>query len=177
MGRIADWLTVESRGERARVLAWLIVATGGAILCRVSVGRIDTGPVLPVVALGWYDLWILAAGVTGGLGGFYLVRESLGQTGPAGWTRAIFAALVLGFSGSVIAGTLVLPIYGTMFGPLVLAVTLIDLPVLAVAWTGSLVGVHLLMQRWREERESIFVPLPVARVKGSRGGGAGRLRG
>jgi len=172
MGRIADWLTAESRGERARVLAGLVVAAGSAILCRIAVGRLENGPILPVVAPGWYDLWILAAGVVGGLGGFYLVRESLGQPGPAGWPRAFFAALALGFSGSVIAGTLVLPIYGTMFGPLVLAVTLIDLPLLAVAWGGSLYGVHVLMRRWRAERDSIFVPLPVVRR-----GGARRLRG
>lgn len=166
---IAGRLWAETQGERARALAYVIVVFGGAVLSFVSVGRLSRGPELPFVAPDWYGLWIVASGGIGALGGLYLVRERLGQPGAGGWRRAIIAVLLLSFAGSIIAGTLALPIYGTMFGPLSLVVTLIDLPLLAAAWVGCVLLAHGLMRRWREERESIFAPLPVVRRRASRG--------
>jgi hypothetical protein len=162
---IAGWLGAETRGERARALACLIVALGGAVLSAIVVGRLVEGPALPLVAPDWYGLWIVAAGGIGALGGLFLVRDRLGQPGAGGWRRAISAALVLSFAGSVIAGTLALPIYGTMFGPLSLVVALIDLPLLGPAWVCCILAAHGLMRRWRRERDSIFVPIAVRRPK------------
>lgn len=140
-----------------------MVTLGGAMLSAVTVGRLSAGPAdLPFVAPDWYGLWIVAAGAIGALVGLFLVQERLGHAGPAGWRRAAAGAVLLSFAGSVIAGTLALPIYGTMFGPMSLVVTLIDLPLLGLAWAGCLMGAQGLLRRWRAERESIFAPLPVA---------------
>lgn len=170
MVSVGDWLRVETPGERARARAYATVTLGGAVLSAVCVGRLSGAADIPYLAPDWYGLWIVAAGAIGALSGLFLVRERLGQAGPGGWRRAAVAAVLLSFAGSVIAGTLALPIYGTMFGPLSLVVTLIDLPVLGLAWIGCILGAHGLMRRWRAERESIFVPIPVGRREASRRG-------
>ena len=66
------------------------------------------------------------------------------------------SAILISFAGSLIAGTLALPLYGTMFGPFALAVIFVSSPLLAGLWAFNLFGVHVLMCQWRIERDSIF---------------------
>jgi len=49
-----------------------------------------------------------------------------------------------------------LPLYGTMFGPFTLFVSLFSAPLLALLWVNVLVGAHFLLAIWRTERDTIF---------------------
>ena len=159
MSSFTDWLRMETRGERGRVLAYALVALFGAVMSFVVVTGLG-GAGRPLFApLSRYEVWVIVAGAAGGLGGLYLTDELMGVPGRAGWQRAVIGVLMLSFSGSVIAGTLALPLYGTMFGPFSLVVTLFGSPALAVLWFGCLFSAHRLMVRWKAERESIFRPL------------------
>lgn len=143
-----------SRGERLRLLALLLGAAVGAVLCVASVHALDGVESLPASPLR--DLWRLVAGFTGTAALLWLNRGRFGWPGWRGWLIWAGGALMVTLFAPVAVGTLVLPFYGTMFGPLALTVTLLRRPVLAVLWFGTLAGAHLLCQRHREERASIF---------------------
>ncbi|MCW1951376.1 MAG: hypothetical protein KIH44_008410, partial [Octadecabacter sp.] len=55
-------------------------------------------------------------------------------------------------------GTLGLPLYGTMFGPFIVVVTLLGAPILAMLWAFTLLGIHILLASYQRERDSIFTP-------------------
>ncbi len=150
-----------TRGERLRILALVLAALVGAVLCLASVGALDpgrAGPAGPGPAL-----WRLMAGA---LGTFVALRFNLGRFGwprLRGWARMAGGVLLVTLFAPVVAGTLVLPLYGTMFGPLALVLTLIRRPALALLWFGVLVAAHLLLQDYRRERDTIFFA-PAARA-------------
>ncbi|WP_377513006.1 hypothetical protein [Octadecabacter sp. R77987] len=157
---------IPTQGERARALAYIAVALFGAGFAFVTVTRMNGERVLGT-GLTWYDLWIVISGGIGAAAALFLARDKIGQPGLRGVYRAAFGTVWISFVGALIAGTLALPLYGTMFGPFTLGVTLTSAPMLAMLWFANLLSVHVLMLRWHIERESIFAkpvpPMPVRR--------------
>ncbi|TNY30865.1 hypothetical protein [Pelagovum pacificum] len=147
-------------GERARALAYLLVAVVGAWMSFVIVTNLDNPDRPFFQPLTGYETWQIAAGAIGAIVGLALSGELLGQSGRYGWKRAIWGGVFVSFVGALVAGTLVLPLFGTMFGPFSLFVALVGRPLLAVVWIAHLAGAHWLLRRWRQERDSIFNPLP-----------------
>lgn len=143
-----------SRGQRLRIVALALPTLAGALLCLLSVGALDPGPSdAGATQMAW---WFVA----GGVGVWLVLRFNLGRFGwprPRGWARMAGGVLFVTFFAPVLAGTLVLPLYGTMFGPLALWIMFLRQPVLAIAWFGVLVAAHLLMQHYRRERATIFL--------------------
>ncbi len=146
-----------SRGERLRLIAGAVLGLAGGILCLLSVRHIAGtqagGP-------GLRDLWPVVAGFAGTVAVFRLHAGWFGHPGLAGLSRAAAGAVLVTVFAPVAAGTLVLPLYGTMFGPLALAVTVSAVPSIALGWIGALVAVHRLLAVHRAERESIFARAP-----------------
>lgn len=132
-----------------------LVAFIGAVVASVAVIRLNHGAFF-VQSLSTYEWWIVVAGAMGSALAFYLVRERFGHGGIQGVMRAIGGAIWVSFIGSIIAGTLALPIYGTMFGPFTLGVTFTSSPLLGAFWFGTLMSAHGLMRVLRAERDSIF---------------------
>lgn len=142
-------------GERKLVLAYLAVAIFGAFLALCAVMQLGQGALL-LRALTNYEIWTCMAGALGGSLGLYVVQDHLGLAGWRGWMRALGGMVMLCFTGSLITGTMALPLYGTMFGPFTLTMILAGSPLVAVMWVMTLCGVHLLLTIWRAERDSIF---------------------
>ncbi len=142
-------------GESKLVLAYVTVSLFGAVLAFCAVTRLSDGAMI-VRAPTQYEVWICLCGAIGAATGLYLARHRLGQPGLAGLWQAVIGMALICFAGSLIAGTLALPLYGTMFGPFTLTVILAGSPVLAALWVTNLFGAHLLMGQWRTERDSIF---------------------
>ncbi|SLN40184.1 hypothetical protein [Roseisalinus antarcticus] len=159
MAWLTDGMTRATDGERGRALAYLIVVLFGAGLTFVIVAQLENSGRRPFDPLTLYECWVILAGGIGAAGGLYLTGELMGTPGSSGWPRALRGVLILSFAGSVITGTLALPIYGTMFGPFSLFMKLASSPLLAVLWFSCLFAAHFLMVRWRQERDSIFVPI------------------
>ncbi len=158
-------------GERALAGAIAITALFGAALAFVVVLRFGHGAVLER-ALSPYEIWIVASGGFGAGAGMFLWRDRLGRRGGLWLVRALAGTVLVSVLGAVIAGTLALPLYGTMFGPFTLAVTLAGSPLLAVLWGVTQVSSHMLLRQFHDERDSIFAgssAVPVSRLRGSAG--------
>ena len=73
--------------------------------------------------------------------------------------RALRGIIAVSFVGTLIGGTLALPFYGTMFGPLMFVLTLVGHPGLAALWLATLIACHFLLQVWRRERAQSAEPV------------------
>jgi hypothetical protein len=157
-----------SEGEKRLLLAYVSVSLFGALLAFCVVMRLGYGGIMFRPMTG-YELWTCIAGAAGAGTGLFLSRHHFGLPGIAGIGRAFGGMLMVCFSGSLIAGTLALPLYGTMFGPFSLGVLLASSPLLALLWIANLYVAHKMMGHWRAERDSIFhaqitpTPLPMTR--------------
>lgn len=150
-----------SRGERLRFLVLPLGGMVGAMLCLLSVDALDGVDGMP--GGGLRSAWRLLAGFAGTAGLLWLNRGRFGWPGWRGWAIWAGGALMVTLFAPVAVGTLVLPLYGTMFGPLALIVTLLRQPLLAVLWGGTLVAAHLMSRPYRAERVTIFCPRPQPR--------------
>jgi hypothetical protein len=144
-----------SDGEQGLVLAYFGVAFFGAVIAYSWVSQLGGGaPVLRTLSL--YETWIVVSGSLGACFGVFVGQEWLGQHGLRGIGSALIGMLMVSFVGAVSAGTMALPLYGTMFGPLMVLMIFIGSPLLAGFWCVVLVAAHLLIRAWRKERDSIF---------------------
>lgn len=142
-------------GERSLTLAYVFVALFGAGMAFVAVAQMGQGAIIGR-AMNWYEWWIVTTGALGGVIALFLAGDRMGQPGWRGHLRGAMGAIWVSFVGALIAGTLALPLYGTMFGPFTLGVTLAGSPPLAALWFANLMSAHLLISAWRIERDSIF---------------------
>jgi hypothetical protein len=138
-------------------LAYVSMALVGGFVATVVAARVGQGGfVLRSVTL--YDIWLVVSGGLGGMGGLRLVRDRLGHPGLPGLWHSLIGAFYATFLAGLIGGSLALPLYGTMFGPFTLAVTLLGAPMLLVMWGVVFVIAHLQLREWQSERNSIFAP-------------------
>lgn len=145
-----------TEGERARALAYLLMAVSSAGLGYLAVVHLDSDALF--APLSWHQLWIIIAASLGGVSALFLSGDRMGQQGAGAGLRAAAAAIWVTFIASLVGGTLGLPIYGTMFGPFIVVVTFMGAPVLALLWLFNLLGIHILMGTYQRERDSIFAP-------------------
>jgi len=143
-----------SDGERARALAFFLVGISSAVLGYLAVLHLDGAALFD--RMSGYQWWIVFASAIGGMSALFLAGDRLGQAGWIGVLRAGAGGIWVTFIGSLIGGTLSLPLYGTMFGPFIVVVTLMGAPVLAMLWVFNLIGMHVLMGIYQRERDSIF---------------------
>jgi hypothetical protein len=148
-----------SHGEYRLALAVLALFLFGAGLGLITALRLGHGGIMRE-GLGLYDIWLVLSGGLGAAGALFLLRDRFGHEGTAGLMRALGGIAGVSFLAPLIAGTLSLPLYGTMFGPFTFAVILAGMPVFAVVWFFMLALTHLMLRSLRDERESIFRPLP-----------------
>ena len=142
-------------GAKRLALAYTVVSLGGAAVGIAMLAQLGDG----LAFESWpspFEIWTVIACAIGAAAGLHMGRDHFGHPGPVGFLRAVLACLWVSFLGSLIGGTLALPIYGTMFGPLSLAATLITRPLLALVWFGNLFACHVFVAYHRAERDSVF---------------------
>ena len=144
-----------TKGERA-----LLFASGAAALCGACLTIAVISGLRDAAITTFFgeaiDVWIAFAGAVGAGAATYLARNWLGQPGILGKLKTIFGGTASIWVASVITGSLILPVYGTMFGPLALLNTLIASPVCMVVWAIMITYVHHQTLQWRRERDAIF---------------------
>lgn len=145
-----------SEGTRARVMAFLLVAASSGALGFLAALHLDQTALFD--RLTGYQWWIVAASSLGGVVSLFLSGDRMGQSGLQGALRATAGGIWVTFVGALIGGTLSLPLYGTMFGPFIVCVTLLGTPVLLMLWVVNMSGIHLLLGIYQRERDSIFTP-------------------
>lgn len=146
-----------SEGERARLLAYVIIAALGMGLGYLAVLQFNDGRAL-MMGMSWYETWIVLAAGLGAMLALFLAGDRVGHHGPWTMLRAVSGLIWVSLVGAIIAGTLSLPLYGTMFAPFTLVVTLATSPVIAVIWAVHMLAVNVLMAIYRSERDSVFTP-------------------
>ncbi len=139
-------------GLQSLALAYLALACFGVLFAVIVVLRLD-GSALLKRWLTLYECWVLASGAAGGA---IALRLALPLLGTASLRRTLFGMVVVTFVAPIIAGSLALPLYGTMFGPFALALILAASPALALLWIVTLLAVDRLVRIWCDERDSIF---------------------
>jgi hypothetical protein len=142
-------------GERRLILAMASMAMLGATIGLAVSVQLGGGADF-LQGLAPYDLWIVASGAIGTTAALWLMRHRMGHPGLWGLAQAVLGMVGISFLAPLIGGTLVLPAYGTMFGPFTLGVILFGAPALGLLWCVTLVFVHHLMRLWVAERDSIF---------------------
>lgn len=149
-----------SEGEQSILLAYFGVGFFGAALALNVVNTLGGHEVMQR-AYSAYDYWVIVSGVVGGWAGLYMGRAWMGLPGLRGIACAVIGTVWISFLGGLVGGSLALPLYGTMFGPFTLFVSLFSAPLLAIFWACILMASHFLLMVWRDERDSIFnVDLP-----------------
>ncbi|WP_394153994.1 hypothetical protein [Loktanella salsilacus] len=143
--------------KRLYAAALAVTLAGGAISYSVVTQLGDNKEMLR--SLSGADYWFIIAGMVGSFAALFVGRDWFGHGGAAGVLQLVAGMISVTFMGTIIGGTLALPLYGTMFGPMMFGVTIAAHPVLALVWLNALVVAHLLMMLWRRERDSIFTPL------------------
>lgn len=144
-----------TNGECALVLSLIVTGLFGAIVGLMTVMRFDEG-VLLRRSMTFYEGWVVFSGAVGAAAGLYILRHKIGGHGLRGLLQSLGGLVVVSVLGAVIAGSLALPLYGTMFGPFTLAVILAGSPIMAAVWIANQVAAHLLVQQYHKERDSIF---------------------
>lgn len=154
---LAKWLP-DPGGERRVAMAMAVVALVGAIVASRAQEHL-TGT---LQVEGGYHLWVILAGMLGAPAGLAIAVHNHGHRGAAGLARLVWGIVSGSFIAALIGGSLALPIYGTMFGPMLLGLVFAASPWLALLWLGAFVLTHRAMADWRRERESIFHWQPAA---------------
>ncbi len=145
-----------SEGARARALAFFLVGCCSGALGFLAVVHLDQRAFLERMTP--YQTWIVVASAVGGMIALFLAGDRVGGTGTRKILRYLSGSIWVTFVGALIGGTLALPLYGTMFGPFIVAVTLAGAPLLAVLWISNMFAVNVLMSRYQTERDTIFAP-------------------
>ena len=140
-----------TEGEQCLLLAYSIVCVFGGGIAFVVLTRL-TGQNLFTEGLNFYGKWVMFAGALGAGAALYICRGRMGQSGISGAANAVWSAVLVTAVGAVIAGTLALPLYGTMFGPFTFFMAMLGSPFLALTWFGNLIAAHMLIREWRNEQ-------------------------
>ncbi len=140
-----------SKGEKAYAVAYAIVMSVAAGLTVYVMAGVEGDAALPVEA-SFYSIWTVIAGIIGGALALYAARGWLGLAGILGWVRALVGGTAAALIAAVIAGSLIMPLYGTFYAPVMLATEFIEVPLLAIGWYAAIFGAHYLMTALNEER-------------------------
>ena len=154
-----------SDGERNVFLSYLGVSAVGAFLAFFA-GLTLEGAATLATFPDLYDIWLALSGAIGAASALSMGRRFLGRSDLLGAVQVLLVFPMITLIAALIAGSLALPIYGTMFGPLALVTTLISNPFLAGVWITAIFGAHAAYAIYREEREVFFTTSRTDRIAG-----------
>ena len=143
-----------SPAERTVLTAYFGLSATGALLGFDALEELQAMDELVGVAAGNWLSTILAA--SGALLAVIILRAHFGHPGLYGAVKAVVVGCISTCLMGVIAGTFLLPVFGTMFGPWLMITTLIVKPWLALPWALALFAFNVARREYDRERESIF---------------------
>lgn len=142
-----------TRGEKAFVSAYAIVIAVSAGLTILIMSGVEGQSAIPSEP-SLYVFWVIFAGALSGGIGLFSARGWMGKSGNIGLARAVVGVVAVGLVSAIVAGTLILPKYGTFYAPFLLLTEFIEKPWLAAVWSATLVGAHYLMAMLTNELAS-----------------------
>ncbi|MFQ6553385.1 hypothetical protein AAD018_013690 [Aestuariibius insulae] len=142
MGRDTRGIWGRSFAQLRRRRVMLAITLYGGLIAYTVVRQMRSGF---MTEFGLYEFWVILSGMLGSAIAYQTGEAHLGFPGWQGAVRALATAVWVALFGAVVAGTLALPGYGTIYGPISVAITLVEAPVLLVVLAGMLAGAHLMM--------------------------------
>ena len=106
-----------------------------------------------------YRLWILFAACMGAYVAMRSASDLFGQSGLKGALRAICGGAWFTAVFGVVAGSIALPFFGTMFGPFAAVMLIAGSPWVLAIWLTGLGLIHLMVKCWRTEQDRLFARL------------------
>ncbi|MFU8822777.1 hypothetical protein [Yoonia sp.] len=94
------------------------------------------------VPAGLYGFWVVLSVVLAGPLALRLARGWIGLPGSLGWLRAFVGACVSLVVASVVGGTLILPVYGTIYAPLMVLTAVLAQPLVGLIWFAGVFAAH-----------------------------------
>ena len=146
-----------TQGEKALFASYACAGVAGAWTSYIVTLRLLDRDAVLSSPMGIFELWTFIAGAVGAILAIYLNRRWFGHHGLSGIRFTLVAILNTTFVAAVIGGTLALPIYGTMFGPLAITGTFWASPPILYLWLASLLGANFAYGLYRKERDSVFL--------------------
>ncbi|MEL6608118.1 MAG: hypothetical protein AAFO93_04320 [Pseudomonadota bacterium] len=142
-----------SRAEWALILAFAALALAGAVLGMYALR--DLNALDSFTSRDTARGWLAMSGAMGACLSAMAMRDRFGRVGRGSLWHAAVAGVITTMLVGIVAGTLVLPIFGTMFGPWLVLIALLNMPVLAVPWMFALWGYDTARRSYTAERESL----------------------
>ncbi|MEL6681761.1 MAG: hypothetical protein AAFQ09_03850 [Pseudomonadota bacterium] len=112
----------------------------------------------------WFSQWVIFAGAVSGAISLAFARGWFGLEGKFGVIRALVGGIAVAIMAAMIAGILIDPLLGVVYGPVLLVTEFIARPWVALAWGAGMFGVHALLLDARRERELMASPRGQARA-------------
>ena len=82
----------------------------------------------------FYHYWVIFSGAVSAGVALFAARGWLGHVGAMGIARALVGSTAVALLSAIIAGTLIAPVYGTFYAPVLLATVFVSQPILAALW-------------------------------------------
>ena len=147
-------VTLPSPAERTLLVALAgLAATGGLLGFEALKGLQYMQEFVGRAAGEWVSTF---AAALGGVGAPLILRHRFGLTGVKGTLAAFGAAFVATGLLGILAGTFVLPVFGTMFGPWLILTTVLEQPWLLAPWLLCLYAYHVAEKDYARESETLF---------------------
>ncbi|WP_147124481.1 hypothetical protein [Shimia ponticola] len=143
-----------SHAERLSLVALALIILVGAVVGLWAFD--DLQPIVDTSQPVWGILWKIAAAMCSAGIAARSATRFFGGRGPVGTARAVFGAVVGTLAFGVLGGTLILPIFGTMFAPWFVVLTLFKQPILGVLWALAWTAFAIARIRYEDERDTIF---------------------
>lgn len=140
--RLIKSLTL-SRGEKASILAYAAVVAISAGMTIFVMSGVE-GDNLIWGDQSWFSAWVIVAGAVSGGIALALAHGWMGLDGAFGVLRAFVGSIAIAIMGSMIAGLLINPLLGVVYGPVLLVTEFIESPWLVAAWIIVSMGAHAL---------------------------------
>ena len=130
-----------STNERFQILAMICLCCSGSMFGSAALTELVWGS--DPVSSDYQKIWLTIAAGLGAVAAAFFVRASFGKPGDYGSIIAcagiVNATLLLG----IVAGTLLLPVFGTIFGPWLLMAHTFEGHHAILPWALSLYALHL----------------------------------
>lgn len=146
-----------SRGEKSSVLAYGAVMAMTAGITILIMSGVD-GAGLIWADTSWFSQWIIFAGAVSGGISLALARGWMGLEGGFGMLRALVGSMAVAIMAAMIAGILIDPLLGVVYGPVLLVTEFLARPWIAFGWLIGSMTVHALLLEARRERELLAPP-------------------
>ena len=154
--RLLKTLTL-SRGEKLSIFSYAALIAMSAGMTILIMSGID-GENLFWGSKAWFSQWVIFAGALSGGVGLMLARGWMGLEGVLGVLRALVGSAAIAIMAAMVAGLLIDPLFGVVYGPVLLLTEFIAKPWLAVAWVVIAMGAHVLQLSAARERDSSRSP-------------------